>query len=140
MEEVLDADVIVHVRDYYHEDSRAQRKDVEAVLSDLGLKEEVEEGLLEALNKIDLYDEDDRQMILEQKKRRPKECPICAEKGEGFEKLLNCIEEALNKNAKEVELKIPVTNGKALALIYQKAQVIERKDFQKVLEIDPSNV
>lgn len=135
LEEVLDADVIVHVRDYYHEDSRAQRKDVEAVLSDLGLKEEVEEGLIEALNKIDLYDEDDRQMILEQKKRRPKECPICAEKGEGFEKLLNCIEEALNKNAKEVELKIPVTNGKALALIYQKAQVIERKDFQKVIKL-----
>ncbi|MBQ3035111.1 MAG: GTPase HflX [Alphaproteobacteria bacterium] len=135
LEEVLDADVIVHVRDYYHEDSRAQRKDVEAVLSDLGLKEEVEEGLIEALNKIDLYDEDDRKMILEQKKRRPKECPICAEKGEGFEKLLNCIEEALNKNAKEVELKIPVTNGKALALIYQKAQVIERKDFQKVIKL-----
>ena len=135
LEEVLDADVIVHVRDYHHEDSRAQRKDVEAVLSDLGLKEEVEEGLIEALNKIDLYDEDDRKMILEQKKRRPKECPICAEKGEGFEKLLNCIEEALNKNAKEVELKIPVTNGKALALIYQKAQVIERKDFQKVIKL-----
>lgn len=135
LEEVLDADVIVHVRDYYHEDSRAQRKDVEAVLSDLGLKEEVEEGLIEALNKIDLYDEDDRKMILEQKKRRPKECPICAEKGEGFEKLLNCIEEALNKNAKEVEFKIPVTNGKALALIYQKAQVIERKDFQKVIKL-----
>lgn len=135
LEEVLDADVIVHVRDYYHEDSRAQRKDVEAVLSDLGLKEEVEEGLIEALNKIDLYDEDDRKMILEQKKRRPKECPICAEKGEGFEKLLNCIEEALNKNAKEVELKIPVTDGKALALIYQKAQVIERKDFQKVIKL-----
>ena len=51
--------------------------------------------IVEELQKIegfDLYDEDDRKMILEQKKRRPKECPICAEKGEGFEKLLNCIE------------------------------------------------
>ena len=68
-------------------------------------------------------------MILEQKKRRPKECPICAETGEGFDKLLSCIEEALNKEAKEVDLKIPVTNGKVLAQIYEKAQVLERKDL-----------
>lgn len=135
LEEVLDADVIVHVRDYFHDDSTAQRKDVEAVLSDLGLHDEVEEGLIEALNKMDLYDEDDRKMILEQKKRRPKECPICAETGEGFDKLLNCIEEALNKEAKEVELKIPVTDGKALAQIYQKAQVLERKDLQRYIKL-----
>lgn len=135
LEEVLDADVIVHVRDYYHEDSRAQRKDVEAVLSDLGLKEEVDAGLIEALNKIDLYSDDDRQMIFEQKKRRPKECPICAKEGEGFDKLLNCIEEALNKDAKEIELKIPITDGKALSSVYQKAQVLVRKDLQNFIKL-----
>lgn len=136
LEEVLDADVIVHVRDYYHEDSRSQRIDVENVLSDLGLKDMVDEGLIEALNKIDLYDEDDRQMILEQKTRRPKECPISAQKGEGFDKLLHCIETALNKDAKKVTLKIPVTNGKALAEIYQKGQVLSRKDLKLHVKIE----
>lgn len=136
LEEVLDADVIVHVRDYYHDDSTAQRIDVEGVLSDLGLKEMVDDGLIEALNKMDLFDADDRHMILEQKTRRPKECPICAHSGEGFEKLLNCIEEALNKDAKQVTLHIPVTDGKALAQIYQKAQVLSRHDTQKVIKLE----
>ncbi len=136
LEEVLDADVIVHVRDYYHDDSTAQRIDVEGVLSDLGLKEMVDDGLIEALNKMDLFDADDRQMILEQKTRRPKECPICAYTGEGFEKLLNCIEEALNKDAKHVTLHIPVTDGKALAQIYQKAQVLSRHDTQKLIKLE----
>lgn len=136
LEEVLDADVVVHVRDYYHEDSRAQRIDVENVLSDLGLKEMVDEGLIEALNKMDLFSEDDKNMILAQKTRRPKECPICAQTGEGFEKLLNCIEDALNKDSKKITLHIPVTDGKALAQIYQKAQVLSRKDTQKVIKLD----
>lgn len=136
LEEVLDADVIVHVRDYYHEDSRAQRIDVENVLSDLGLKEEVDAGLIEALNKIDLFDADDRQMILEQKKRRPKECPVSARDGWGFDKLLNCIEEALNKNAQRLTLKIPVTNGKALAQIYQKGQVLSRIEKENFIKLE----
>lgn len=136
LEEVLDADVVVHVRDYYHEDSRAQRIDVENVLSDLGLKEMVDDGLIEALNKIDLFEEDDRRMILKQKTRREKECPICAYTGEGFEKLLNCIEKALNRDAKTVLLHIPVTEGKALAQIYQKAQVLNRHDTQKVIKLE----
>ena len=135
LEEVLDADVIVHVRDYFHDDSTAQRKDVEKVLSDLGLKNEVDAGLIEALNKIDLFPEEDKQMILEQKKRRPKECPICAQEGIGFDKLLNCIEEALFKDAKEVTLKIPVTNGKALSMIYNKAKVLSRKDMQRYVQV-----
>ena len=135
LEEVLDADVIVHVRDYFHDDSTAQRKDVEKVLSDLGLKSEVDDGLIEALNKIDLFPEEDKQMILEQKKRRPKECPICAQEGVGFDKLLNCIEEALFKDAKEVTLKIPVTNGKALSMIYNKAKVLSRKDMQRYVQV-----
>lgn len=135
LEEVLDADVIVHVRDYFHDDSTAQRKDVEKVLSDLGLKSEVDDGLIEALNKIDLFPDEDKKMILEQKKRRPKECPICAHEGFGFDKLLNCIEEALLKDAKEVELQVPVTDGKTLSMIYKKAKVLSRKDTQKWIKL-----
>jgi GTP-binding protein HflX len=53
LEEVTEADIIVHVRDAHHPDSEAQRNDVLNVLVDLGLDQPVEEGLIEALNKID---------------------------------------------------------------------------------------
>lgn len=128
LEEVLDADVIVHVRDYYNQDSKAQKQDVENVLIDLGLKEKVDSGLIEALNKIDLFDTDDQTMILEKKSRQPKQCPISAHTGEGFDKLLNCITQELNKNKKICSLQIPVDEGKILSLAYQKGNVIERKD------------
>ena len=58
LEEVTEADLIVHVRDVHHPDSEAQRDDVHGVLGDLGLGETVEHGLIEALNKIDLLDEE----------------------------------------------------------------------------------
>lgn len=135
LEEVLDADVIVHVRDYFHQDSKAQEKDVETVLSELGLQEEVEEGLIEALNKIDLFSQEDQKMIFEQKKRRPKEWPVSAKTGEGIDGLLKCIEDTLNKNSKLLHLMIPIEDGKTLSLLYQKGQVMKRVDNQKTISL-----
>src|SRR5260370_39964417 len=54
LEEVTEADLVVHVRDAHHPDSAAQREDVLAVLGDLGLGDLAEDGLIEVLNKIDL--------------------------------------------------------------------------------------
>ncbi len=135
LEEVLSADVIVHVRDYHHPDSRAQRMDVEAVLSDLGLKEEVDNGLLEALNKIDLFAPDDREMIIRQKSRRPNEWPVSASSGYGVQDLLKRIEEVLNKDSKQFTLSVPVEDGKTVALLYQKGQVLFRRDNQKTITL-----
>ncbi len=56
LEEVTEADLVIHVRDAHHPDSDAQCRDVLAVLSDLGLDEAAEESMIEALNKIDLLD------------------------------------------------------------------------------------
>jgi GTP-binding protein HflX len=66
LEEVLEADIIVHVRDVAHPDSAAQRDDVQGVLTDLGLGEVVERGLVEALNKIDLLDAEARSTVINQ--------------------------------------------------------------------------
>lgn len=135
LEEVLEADVIVHVRDYYHPDTQAQKKDVEQVLCDLGLKEIVDVELIEALNKIDLFDTDEQHMILNQKKRKPKEWPISAITGEGVKDLLVCIEEQLNKNRKAYKLVIPIEDGKTLSRLYQKGQIIKRKDNKKTITL-----
>ena len=69
LEEVTEADIVVHVRDAHHPDSAAQRDDVLAVLRDLGLGELVEDGLIEVLNKIDLLDEAARDALVNQAQR-----------------------------------------------------------------------
>src|SRR5262249_45172367 len=56
LEEVTEADIVVHVRDAHNPDSEAQRGDVLKVLTELGLDEAVEDGLIEAMNKADLLD------------------------------------------------------------------------------------
>lgn len=135
LEEVSEADVIVHVRDYFHPDTRAQKKDVENVLCDLGLKEAVDTELVEALNKIDLFEPDEQTMIRNQKIRRPKEWPISAVTGEGVEALLTCIEEALNRDRKSFKMMIPIEDGKTLARVYQKGQILKRTDNEKTITL-----
>ncbi len=135
LEEVLEADVIVHVRDYHHSDTKAQKKDVEQVLCDLGLKEAVDIELIEALNKIDLFDVDEQRMIVNQKKRKPKEWPISAVSGEGVKDLLVCIEEQLNKNRQTFKLVIPIEDGKTLSRLYQKGQILKRTDNKKTITL-----
>lgn len=135
LEEVMEADVIVHVRDYHHSDTRAQKKDVENVLCDLGLKDAVDIELVEALNKIDLFDKDDQEMIRNQKQRKPKEWPISAVTGEGVQELLECVEATLNRDRKQFKLMIPIEDGKILARIYQKGQIIKRTDNEKTITL-----
>ncbi len=135
LEEVMEADVIVHVRDYHHPDTRAQKKDVENVLCDLGLKDAVDIELVEALNKIDLFDKDDQEMIRNQKQRKPKEWPISAVTGEGVQELLECVEATLNRDRKQFKLMIPIEDGKTLARIYQKGQIIKRTDNEKTITL-----
>ena len=135
LEEVLEADVIVHVRDYFHPDTKAQKKDVEAVLSDLGLKERVDCELLEALNKIDLFEPDEQIMICNQKKRKTKEWPISAVTGEGVSALLQAVEDVLNKDRKIFKLMVPIEDGKTLARLYQKGQIVSRKDNEKTITL-----
>jgi GTP-binding protein HflX len=70
LEEVTEADIVVHVRDAHHPDSAAQRADVLGVLGDLGLEALIEDGLIEAMNKIDLLDPMARASLLNQVQRR----------------------------------------------------------------------
>src|SRR5947199_6667347 len=69
LEEVTEADIVVHVCDSHHPDSDAQRRDVLSVLADLGLEALVEDGLIEAMNKIDLLDAMASDALLNQAQR-----------------------------------------------------------------------
>ena len=108
LEEVLEADLIVHVRDIAHPDSEQQRADVEAVLHDLGAIEEGEgTPIIEALNKIDALP-DEAAATLQTRSatgaERARQYPVSAMTGEGVDQLLEAIGDFLGRagEAREV--------------------------------------
>ncbi len=102
LEEVLEADVILHVRDISHEDAEAQQSDVDAVLRQLGINPDDSGRIIEVWNKIDRYDAEQREELLNIAARRPEDHPamlVSAVSGEGIDALLAAIEERLAAKA-----------------------------------------
>jgi GTP-binding protein HflX len=95
LEEVLAADVILHVRDISHPETEEQSGDVLAVLKDLGVGEKAREGMIEVWNKIDLLPAEDRKTLVEAAQGSLRVVPVSAVTGEGVDKLLVRIEEVL---------------------------------------------
>ncbi|MDH8639096.1 hypothetical protein QIH23_26580, partial [Klebsiella pneumoniae] len=75
LEEVIEADVILHVRDISHEDADAQQHDVEGVLRQLGIDPDSGQRILEVWNKIDRFDEEGRANLMNIAARRSPERP-----------------------------------------------------------------
>jgi GTP-binding protein HflX len=128
LEEVTEADIVVHVRDAHHPDSAAQRDDVLAVLGDLGFSETVEERLVEVLNKIDLLDPAERDSLLNQAKRNTQTVALSAATGEGCDGLLRLVDGRLEADARAVRLDVPLSDGDTLAWIYRHGEVLGRRD------------
>jgi GTP-binding protein HflX len=128
LEEVTEADIVIHVRDAHHPDSAAQRADVFGVLSDLGLGQLVEDGLIEVLNKIDLFDETSRAALLNQAQRNEEVVALSAASGEGCDALLALIAGRLDSSTRAVRVDVPLADGKTLAWIYSRGEVLGRRD------------
>jgi GTP-binding protein HflX len=128
LEEVTEADIVVHVRDAHHPDSAAQRADVLAVLTDLGLGNLVEDGLIEVLNKIDLLDPAVRASLENQAQRNEEIVALSAVTGEGCDTLLRVIERRLDSEIRPVRVDIPLSDGKTLAWVYAHGEVLGRRD------------
>ncbi len=99
LEEVVEADVILHVRDVSHEDADAQLQDVEKILRELGIDPKNnpthKRALIEVWNKIDRVDAEERARLANIAERRPaQERPVLvsAVTGEGIDTLENAIE------------------------------------------------
>ena len=125
LEEVLEADVIVHVRDIANENSLAQKKDVLNVLKSLGLKNiENESSYIEVLNKIDLLDEAGRRYLEENAARNANVVPLSAVSGEGTERFLQLAEDKLSASFRMVEVTTDAADGKLISWIYKNTDVI----------------
>ena len=135
LEEVLEASLIVHVRDISHPDTMAQKADVENVLKTLGLSKQVDQGLIEVLNKSDLIDEQERLALQSAVSRQNKQVLISAVTGEGVSELLVLLEKSLTVGRLEIVADIPVADGAALAYLYRVGEVLERSDGESVCHV-----
>ncbi|MDP6429189.1 MAG: GTPase HflX [Rhodospirillales bacterium] len=138
LEEVKEADILMHVRDAAHADSEAQKEDVLDVLKGLGMDgEDSENGnrangaapMIEVFNKSDIL-LSDRAEELRNRARRANQriVLISAKTGAGIEMLLGAVDNLLAAGRVEVRLNIPWSDGAELAWLYDHGEVLERKD------------
>lgn len=130
LEEVIEADVILHVRDVSHEDADAQASDVETVLRDLGIDPQADERVVEVWNKVDRLDEGARASMAATAARRDAErrpVLVSALTGEGEDALLAAIEERLSARRETVVVTIPADDGAGENWLHRHGDVMDRK-------------
>jgi len=130
LEEVIEADVILHVRDISHEDTEAQERDVDAVLQQLGIDMEGGRRIVEVWNKIDRFGPEERQHLANIAARRPPERPcflVSAVTGEGIDALLAAIEERLAATKVTLQLSVDAADGAGISWLHRNTEVLDRR-------------
>ena len=128
LEEVGEADLILHVRDIASSDTEAQRRDVEQVLEQIPVPEGRTRRVLEVWNKIDLLSDEDREAVLGQAARQlqdGKAVAVSAWTGEGIETLREAIAAQIDDEP-ETRLTLDPEQGEALAWLYEHGRVTFR--------------
>ena len=133
LEEVIEADVILHVRDVSHEDAEAQLHDVESVLRQLGIDRENgatdKRAIIEVWNKIDRLDEAERSRLRNVAERRPpaqRAVLVSAATGEGMEKLSAAIDAHLAAGRVLIELEVDPADGAGMSWLHRHTEVIRK--------------
>jgi len=123
LEEVLDADLILHVRDIAHPDSAAQAEDVHKILDALGVKDT--RPMLEVWNKLDLLDADPADALRTAAARQDNVLAISALTGAGFDSLQEAIAARLTPVLTEETVLVPYTRGRDRAWLFEQGIVTE---------------
>ena len=143
LEEVREADLLVHVRDMAHPDREAQREDVDDVLASLGLAEEGAPPRIEAWNKVDLLDEEERTRLDEEARRRDDVVPISAVTGEGLDALRECMAEKLRRGEEIHRIRMPATDGGRIAWLHSRGEVLDQEldgdELELSVRLSPDN-
>ena len=135
LEEVREADLLIHVRNMAHPDREAQREDVEDVLTSLGLAEEGAPPRIEAWNKVDLLSGEEGKRLDEEARRRDNVVPISAATGEGLDALRNAMAECLRSGEQVHRIRLPATDGGRIAWLHSRGEVIEQTLDHDELEL-----
>ncbi|WP_322963752.1 GTPase HflX [Sphingomonas fuzhouensis] len=124
LEEVVSADLLIHVRDIAHPDSEAQRADVEAVLTEIGVDPETPR--FEAWNKIDLIEGDAREDVLIEAERRPHIVAVSAMTGEGIDDLIEQVAAALTSGHRRYRVTLDAGDGAGAAWLHAHGEVLDQ--------------
>ena len=136
LEEVLEADMVLHVRDIADPETEIQRQDVLTVLGELGLGSDQDDGedgkapMVEALNKIDLLAPDELDALEQRIARQDNNPPVAisAVTGQGLDALVLRIQDELGDAFSELEVDLGFDEGATLAWIYEHGEVLDRED------------
>ncbi|HZO45175.1 MAG TPA: GTPase HflX [Xanthobacteraceae bacterium] len=148
LEEVIEADVILHVRDVSHEDAEAQQSDVEDVLRQLGVDEEQGSRVIEVWNKIDRLSAADRERLTnlaERQEAKHRPVPVSAITGEGVDRLTDAIEARIAQTRTVIELELDGADGAGISWLHRNTEVLlrtDRDDGRVVMTVraDPTKV
>ncbi|WP_425545374.1 GTPase HflX [Labrys sedimenti] len=129
LEEVLEADVILHVRDISHGDTEAQAGDVRSILHSLGIEEGAKQTVIEVWNKVDLIEEPAREALLTASRREGGNRPVVvsAVTGEGLPALLDRVETVVAAGRLTLAIDIPPADGAGLAWLHANTDVLARE-------------
>ena len=142
LEEVISADIIVHVRDISHPESDAQRDDVLSILNDLGVGNDAETGnvpaIIEVWNKVDLLSDERQEELSNLSSRSEHIILLSAEKGEGVDAFRTLLSNRIAKANETRPLKLSADNGAALAWLHGRGKVSNRREQGDYILVDVS--
>ena len=142
LEEVRSADLLIHVRNMAHPDREAQRDDVEDVLNSLGLGEGGPPRL-EAWNKVDLLQGEERQRLKEEAKRRDDVVPLSALTGDGADELRAIMAQKLRSGEQVHQIRLPASEGSKIAWLHSRGEVLDQRmnaeEVQMEVRLSPDN-
>lgn len=118
LEEVLDADLILHVRDIAHPETEEQAKDVLDILEKLGIAEDAQQSIVDVWNKIDVLDADQRDPLITAAERNERIVATSAITGAGIDALLEAIELNLTEATITETVKLAFSEGKRRAWLF----------------------
>jgi GTP-binding protein HflX len=155
LEEVTEANIVIHVRDAAHPDTQSQKRDVMKVMAELGLNDNddnnegedvVGEGqsFIEILNKTDAIDPEELTILKNKTERADtRVVALSALTGEGCQVLLDNIDDLLAQSTSEHDIDLDSTDGASLSWLYENGEVIDRLDDETGIHLkvrlDPAN-
>jgi GTP-binding protein HflX len=133
LEEVVEADVVLHVRDIAHPETEAQRADVIRILSDLGVGEDT--PVIEVWNKADLLPSTERERAANAAGRASNTVLLSAVTGEGSGDLQALMTAELQRHRQVHRFQFDVADGASLAWLYAHGEVIERHHDERLIRV-----
>ncbi|MBL4802545.1 MAG: GTPase HflX [Emcibacter sp.] len=130
LEEIVEADLILHVRDFSHNDREAQKEDVMTVLRSLGIEERPDCHIHEIWNKIDLLSEEQQKIVENLAQLKDNVSLVSAVTGKGCDEFRLELNDILAKGAKTLKIAYTHEQGAAIAWMYKHSEVLDREDTE----------